>query len=140
MVKRRVVETTEKYGEDGKLVEKITREEIWEDENLRYPEADINKKAMQTASHFVGYPSVGVGMATWAGYSEASEAGSLIHNGNRCSHAEGCAHAIGVPNPDGYLEGRPVTFSGTVTTHASSESSHGCHCNGECHHAEGQRP
>ena len=37
MVKTKIVETTEKYDENGKLVEKITREETSEDDTIYYP-------------------------------------------------------------------------------------------------------
>lgn len=37
MVKTKIVETTEKYDEDGKLVEKITREETSEDDTVYSP-------------------------------------------------------------------------------------------------------
>lgn len=37
MVKTKIVETTEKYDENGKLVEKITREETSEDDTVYYP-------------------------------------------------------------------------------------------------------
>lgn len=37
MIKTKIVETTEKYDENGKLVEKITREETTEDDETRYP-------------------------------------------------------------------------------------------------------
>lgn len=37
MVKTKVVETTEKFDENGKLVEKITREETTEDDTVYYP-------------------------------------------------------------------------------------------------------
>lgn len=37
MIKRIVKETTEKYDKDGKLVEKITREETETDDETRYP-------------------------------------------------------------------------------------------------------
>lgn len=36
MIKTKIIETTEKYDKDGKLVEKITREETSED-NAVYP-------------------------------------------------------------------------------------------------------
>lgn len=35
MVKTKIIETTEKYDKDGKLVEKITREENSEDDESR---------------------------------------------------------------------------------------------------------
>lgn len=35
MVKTKIIETTEKYDKDGKLVEKITREENSEDDEKR---------------------------------------------------------------------------------------------------------
>lgn len=35
MVKTKIIETTEKYDKDGKLVEKITREETSEDDENR---------------------------------------------------------------------------------------------------------
>ena len=35
MVKTKIIETTEKYDKDGKLVEKITREETTEDDESR---------------------------------------------------------------------------------------------------------
>lgn len=35
MIKTKIIETTEKYDKDGKLVEKITREEISEDDETR---------------------------------------------------------------------------------------------------------
>lgn len=37
MIKTHIVETTEKYDTNGKLVEKITREETTEDDETRYP-------------------------------------------------------------------------------------------------------
>lgn len=37
MIKTKIVETTEKYDKDGKLVEKIIREETTEDDETRYP-------------------------------------------------------------------------------------------------------
>lgn len=37
MVKTKVVETTEKYDSDGRLVEKVVREETSEDDNSTYP-------------------------------------------------------------------------------------------------------
>lgn len=37
MVKTKIVETTEKYDENGKLVEKITREETTEDDTVYSP-------------------------------------------------------------------------------------------------------
>lgn len=37
MVKTKILETTEKYDENGKLVEKITREETTEDGTVYYP-------------------------------------------------------------------------------------------------------
>lgn len=37
MVKTKIVETTEKYNENGKLVEKIIREETTEDNTIYYP-------------------------------------------------------------------------------------------------------
>lgn len=36
MIKRTIKETTEKYDKDGKLVEKITREETETDDETRY--------------------------------------------------------------------------------------------------------
>lgn len=36
MVKTKIIETTEKYDKDGKLVEKITREETTEDGEMGY--------------------------------------------------------------------------------------------------------
>lgn len=35
MIKTKIIETTEKYDKDGKLVEKITREETSEDDETR---------------------------------------------------------------------------------------------------------
>lgn len=35
MIKTKIIETTEKYDKDGKLVEKITREETSEDDESR---------------------------------------------------------------------------------------------------------
>lgn len=35
MVKTKIIETTEKYDKDGKLVEKVTREETSEDDESR---------------------------------------------------------------------------------------------------------
>lgn len=35
MIKTKIIETTEKYDKDGKLVEKITREETSEDDEKR---------------------------------------------------------------------------------------------------------
>lgn len=37
MIKRVIKETIEKYDKDGKLVEKITREETESDDETRYP-------------------------------------------------------------------------------------------------------
>lgn len=37
MVKTKILETTEKHDENGKLVEKITREETSEDNTVYYP-------------------------------------------------------------------------------------------------------
>ena len=37
MIKTKIIETTEKYDKDGKLVEKIIREESTEDDETRYP-------------------------------------------------------------------------------------------------------
>lgn len=37
MVKTKIVETTEKYDKDGKLVEKVTREETTEDDTAYTP-------------------------------------------------------------------------------------------------------
>ena len=37
MIKTHIVETTEKYNTEGKLIEKITREETTEDDETRYP-------------------------------------------------------------------------------------------------------
>lgn len=37
MIKTKIVETTEKYDENGKLIEKITREETTEDDETRFP-------------------------------------------------------------------------------------------------------
>ena len=37
MIKRTIKETTEKYDKDGKLVERITREETETDDETRYP-------------------------------------------------------------------------------------------------------
>ena len=37
MIKRTIKETTEKYDKDGKLIEKITREETETDNKARYP-------------------------------------------------------------------------------------------------------
>ena len=37
MIKTKIVETTEKYDKDEKLVEKITREETTEDDETRFP-------------------------------------------------------------------------------------------------------
>lgn len=37
MTKIKIEETTEKYDENGKLVEKITREETIEDDTIYYP-------------------------------------------------------------------------------------------------------
>ena len=37
MIKTKIVETTEKYDENGKLIEKITREETTEDDETRSP-------------------------------------------------------------------------------------------------------
>ena len=37
MVKTKIVETTEKFDENGKLVEKITREETTDDDMVYYP-------------------------------------------------------------------------------------------------------
>ncbi len=35
MIKTKIIETTEKYDKDGKLVEKITREETTEDDETK---------------------------------------------------------------------------------------------------------
>lgn len=37
MIKTTITETTEKFDDNGKLVEKITREEISEDDTVYYP-------------------------------------------------------------------------------------------------------
>lgn len=37
MIKTKIVETTEKYDENGKLVERVVREEETEDDETRYP-------------------------------------------------------------------------------------------------------
>ena len=37
MVKTKIVETTEKFDENGKLVERITREETTDDDMVYYP-------------------------------------------------------------------------------------------------------
>ena len=37
MIKTKIVETTEKYDENGKIVERIIREETTEDDETRYP-------------------------------------------------------------------------------------------------------
>lgn len=37
MIKRTIKETIEKYNEEGKLIEKITREETESDDETRYP-------------------------------------------------------------------------------------------------------
>lgn len=37
MVKTKIVETTEKFDENGRLVEKVVREETSEDDETRYP-------------------------------------------------------------------------------------------------------
>ena len=37
MIKTHTVETTEKYDTEGKLIEKITREETTEDDETRFP-------------------------------------------------------------------------------------------------------
>lgn len=37
MIRITITETTEKYDKDGKLVEKITREETTEDDETRFP-------------------------------------------------------------------------------------------------------
>ena len=37
MIKTHTVETTEKYNTEGKLIEKITREETTEDDETRFP-------------------------------------------------------------------------------------------------------
>ena len=34
MIKTKIIETTERYNKDGKLVEKITRKEIFEDNTV----------------------------------------------------------------------------------------------------------
>lgn len=41
MTKTKIVETTEKYDENGKLVEKITREETTEDNRVYYPQYTV---------------------------------------------------------------------------------------------------
>lgn len=41
MTKSKIIETTEKYDKDGKLVEKITREETTEDDETRLYTAPI---------------------------------------------------------------------------------------------------
>ncbi len=40
MVRTKIVETTERFDKDGKLVEKTTREENTEDDETRYPKYD----------------------------------------------------------------------------------------------------
>lgn len=42
MIKTKIIETTEKYDENGKLIEKITREETTEDDETRYPYSTPN--------------------------------------------------------------------------------------------------
>ena len=37
MIKTHIVETTERYDTEGKLIEKITREETTEDDETRFP-------------------------------------------------------------------------------------------------------
>ena len=37
MIKTKIIETTEKYDKDGKLVEKVTREETSEDDEMGNP-------------------------------------------------------------------------------------------------------
>lgn len=37
MIRTTITETTEKYDKDGKLIEKITREETTEDDETRFP-------------------------------------------------------------------------------------------------------
>lgn len=42
MVKTKITETTERYDENGRMVERIVREEVSEDDTLYYP-SDTNK-------------------------------------------------------------------------------------------------
>jgi len=50
MVKTKITETTEKYDKDGKLVEKITREETSEDDTV-YTPAYLNPNLSGTLIH-----------------------------------------------------------------------------------------
>ena len=45
MIKTKIIETTEKYDKDGKLVEKVTKEETLEDETHYNSECKCNLKS-----------------------------------------------------------------------------------------------
>lgn len=47
MVKTKIIETTEKYDKDGKLVEKITRKETSEDDTVYTPSTPWNVPVTQ---------------------------------------------------------------------------------------------
>lgn len=71
MVKTKITETTEKYDKDGKLVEKITREETSEDntdympsKNTNFGGAVIHTNApyyTYCGTRCETYPSIGIG-------------------------------------------------------------------------------
>ena len=77
MVKTKIVETTEKYDKDGKLVEKITREEITEDDTNyvpTYPNSSFNGVVVHTNPPYYSYcgtkcesqSSIGIGQENHA--------------------------------------------------------------------------
>lgn len=58
MVKTKITETTEKYDKDGKLVEKITREETSEDDTSyvpTYPNPNFNGMVVHTNPPYYSY-------------------------------------------------------------------------------------
>lgn len=71
MVKTKIIETTEKYDKDGKLVEKITREETSEDNTDYTQSKNPNFSGMiihtnppyytYCGTRYETYPSIGIG-------------------------------------------------------------------------------
>lgn len=77
MVKTKIIETTEKYDKDGKLVEKITREETSEDDatyTASYPNPQFSGTVVCTNAPYYTYcgtrcesqPSIGIGYESHA--------------------------------------------------------------------------
>lgn len=77
MVKTKIIETTEKYDKDGKLVEKITKEETSEDNTdyaPTYPNPCFSGTAVFTNPPYYAYcgtrcesqPSIGIGHENYA--------------------------------------------------------------------------